>query len=170
VEFVSQGLRNCTNLRSCTWTRDGSLTSDILLALANPFPPPNGTLSSHSTSIHALRELEINGHHARFYDPKLLLQFKWLEKISLIMPTVKVIQVLEEWVEVVRDSLRSLNIICKVRLRPSFELYDAECLTDLYCFNRCALDSYGAPPQKSRVLSYDWVSSSLAYRDTCDSR
>ncbi|KAF5350601.1 hypothetical protein D9756_008654 [Leucocoprinus leucothites] len=116
LESISQGLRNCTNLRSCTWTRDGSLTSDILLALSNPFLSTNGVLSVSSMPepVHALRELEINGHHSKFYDPKLLLRFKWLERITIIMPTIEVVHVLEEWVKIVQESLRSLNVICKM--------------------------------------------------------
>ncbi|KXN87161.1 hypothetical protein AN958_09125 [Leucoagaricus sp. SymC.cos] len=116
AEFIPRGLRNCTNLHSCTWTRDGSLTSDILVALATPSLSSNGLQDTPSPSIptHTLRELEINGHHSKLYDPKLLLQFKWLSKISIIMPTLEVVQVLEEWVKVVQQTLRSLNVICKM--------------------------------------------------------
>jgi len=118
LRLVLRGLRNCTNLRSCTWTRDGSLTSDILLAILNPSQSPTwgSSLSSSLTPGHQLRELEINGHHSNLYDPKLLLNFKWLERICIIMPTVEVVQILEEWVKVVSESLKSLDVICKVFL------------------------------------------------------
>ncbi|KAJ3561883.1 hypothetical protein NP233_g9923 [Leucocoprinus birnbaumii] len=120
LESISQGLRNCTGLHSCTWTRDGSLTSNILLALSEPSSYTNGTTNdirsapATSATIHTLRHLEINGHHSNFYNPKILLRFKWLERISIIMPTIEVVQVLEEWVKLVQESLKSLNIICKM--------------------------------------------------------
>jgi len=123
--LILRGLRNCTNLRSCTWTRDGSLTSDILLALLNP--SQNSTRRSSFPSLltpgHQLRELEINGHHSNLYDPKLLLNFKWLERICIIMPTAEVVQILEEWVKVVQESLKSLDVICKVSL-----IFNLSCL------------------------------------------
>jgi len=120
--LILQGLQNCTNLRSCTWTRDGSLTSDILLALLNPSQSSTrgshllSSLPSSSTPGHQLRELEINGHHSNLYNPKLLLNFRCLERICIIMPTLEVVQILEEWVKVVQESLKSLDVICKVFL------------------------------------------------------
>lgn len=123
--LILRGLRNCTNLRSCTWTRDGSLTSDILLALLNPSQSSTRRSSFPSllTPGHQLRELEINGHHSNLYDPKLLLNFKWLERICIIMPTAEVVQILEEWVKVVQESLKSLDVICKV-----FLIFNLSCL------------------------------------------
>ncbi|KAK7047461.1 hypothetical protein VNI00_006692 [Paramarasmius palmivorus] len=94
---VIQGLKNCTKLSSCTWTRDGSLDSDVLEAL------------NHSS----LKELEINGHNQGFYDPKILLRFHDLQKISVIMPSPAVVQTLSPWLERTGEALRNLTIICK---------------------------------------------------------
>ncbi|KIK68548.1 hypothetical protein GYMLUDRAFT_68403 [Collybiopsis luxurians FD-317 M1] len=98
LKVVTRGLRNCLNLRSCTWTRDGSLNSDILEALQ---------------SSQELRELEINGHDQGNYNPRLLLNFTNLHKISLIMPSPSVVATLHPWVQLTGSSLRSLTIICK---------------------------------------------------------
>ncbi|TFK31402.1 hypothetical protein BDQ12DRAFT_694220 [Crucibulum laeve] len=97
-DIVVMGLRNCTALRSCTWTRDGSLSSDILDALK---------------ASEELQELEINGHSDGNYDPKLLLQFNHLTKISIIMPSVPVIGALEGWLTQTGKTLRSLTLVCK---------------------------------------------------------
>ncbi|KAF9078782.1 hypothetical protein BDP27DRAFT_1206321 [Rhodocollybia butyracea] len=98
LQKVTEGLRNCTNLRSCTWTRDGSLSSEILKALQ---------------SSQTLQELEINGHDQGNYDSQLLLQFTRLRKISLVMPSLTVISVLQPWLQITGKTLRSLTIICK---------------------------------------------------------
>ncbi|KAJ4490197.1 hypothetical protein J3R30DRAFT_3279097 [Lentinula aciculospora] len=98
LEMVVNGLRNCINLRSCTWTRDGSLNSGILEALQCP---------------RNLQTLEINGHAEGNYDPQLLIQFSGLQKISLIMPSSSVISVLRPWLQRTGTSLKSLTIICK---------------------------------------------------------
>uniref|UniRef100_A0A0W0FIC2 F-box domain-containing protein n=1 Tax=Moniliophthora roreri TaxID=221103 RepID=A0A0W0FIC2_MONRR len=92
---VIQGLKNCVNLSSCTWTRDGSLDTGVLEALSNT----------------SLIELEINGHSQGHYDPKVLLKFKTLRKISVIMPGLGVVQTLPQWVAT--GTLRNLTIICK---------------------------------------------------------
>lgn len=121
LKDILQGLRNCTNLRSCTWTRDGSLTSDILWALLHaPSSLETSSTKLPLSPIPNLRELEINGHHAHLFDPKLLLHFRWLTKISIIMPTLEVVQVLEEWVKILQATLTSLNLICKVRCLVRF--------------------------------------------------
>src|SRR6266542_1517301 len=73
---VVNALQLCTNLRSCIWTRDGTLTSDILQALS---------------SCPELRELEINGHSDGIYDHTLLLRFRNLNKLSIIMPCETVV-------------------------------------------------------------------------------
>lgn len=93
------GLKNCTNLHSCTWTRDGSLTSDILTTFA---------------SLPKLRELEINGHDARYYDPKLFCRFTGLQKISVIMPSPLVVRNIRDMVKGSGEKLKSLTMICKV--------------------------------------------------------
>jgi hypothetical protein len=100
LRHVLRGLENCVNLRSCTWTRDGSLDSNILKAL-------------HQCK--QLRELELNGNNIGNYDPELLLGFTELHRISLIMPTIPVISQLRPWISATGATLRSLTLICKVR-------------------------------------------------------
>lgn len=99
LRICLSGIKNCVNLRSCTWTRDGSLTTDILEALL---------LCEH------LEELEINGNHENYYDPWLLRRFSHLRRISLIMPRNAVIEVLPAWTEATGATLRHLTILCKV--------------------------------------------------------
>lgn len=98
LQVCLRGIRNCTNLRSCTWTRDGSLSTDILEALQH---------------LPHLKELEINGHNERQYDADILRQFTRLEKISIIMPHSPVIGVLPSWTHVTSATLRNLSLICK---------------------------------------------------------
>ncbi|KAH0578581.1 hypothetical protein J132_02009 [Termitomyces sp. J132] len=95
---VLQGLRNCTNLRVCTWTRDGSLTSDILEALQI-----SGVLT----------DLEINGRSEGNFNPTLLQNFTRLSRLSLIMPSNPVVQLLDPWISMTGSTLQSLNVICK---------------------------------------------------------
>lgn len=100
-DIVRAGLLNCVGLRSCVWTRDGSLSSDILEAL---------------TVIPSLRSLEFNGHSQGQYDPKLLEHFQSLEKIVMIMPSSPVIQHFRGLVGgKAGEKMNSLTIICKVR-------------------------------------------------------
>ncbi|KIM82848.1 hypothetical protein PILCRDRAFT_820136 [Piloderma croceum F 1598] len=96
--FCREGLKNCINLRRCTWTRDGSVNSWILKALQE---------------CHNLRELEINGNHNGHYDAIILPQFENLQKISLIMPSGPVLDVLPSWINATGSILRSLTLICK---------------------------------------------------------
>ncbi|KAF8639215.1 hypothetical protein AX17_001700 [Amanita inopinata Kibby_2008] len=124
LEDVLRGLRNCVNLRSCTWTRHGSLTSEILRALlcasssadtnddvkGNSFGSPSSTTQ---LTNHGLRELEINGYDEGLYDRALLLGFVCLERISLIMPSAAVISLLPTWTALNRISLRRLTLVCK---------------------------------------------------------
>ncbi|GLB39724.1 hypothetical protein LshimejAT787_0702340 [Lyophyllum shimeji] len=97
-ETVLRGLRNCTNLRACTWTRDGSLTSGILQALQT-----SGTL----------QELEINGRCENNYDPALLQGFTQLSRVVLIMPSAPVVGRLCPWMRLTGGTLQSLTLICK---------------------------------------------------------
>ena len=94
-----EGLRNCSNLQACTWTRDGSLSSTVLRALQ---------------SCPSLRELEINGHHNGNYDPRILVGSSHLNKVSLIMPSSQVIDAVPDWFSNTGGTLRTLTIICKV--------------------------------------------------------
>ncbi|KAG1737583.1 uncharacterized protein EDB91DRAFT_1290700 [Suillus paluster] len=98
LDLCIQGIRNCVNLRSCAWTRDGSLESATLQALQK---------------CPQLKELEINGHDSGYYDPWILPQFSKLSSISLIMPSVRVIEVLPSWISTTGSTLRNLNIVCK---------------------------------------------------------
>jgi len=99
LDIVLKGLRNCVNLRACTWTRDGSLNSDILQALQ---------------ASSSLQELEINGHDDGNYDPDLLKGFTGLTRISLIMPSAAVINRLGPWIKLARNTLQTLTLVCKV--------------------------------------------------------
>lgn len=94
-----KGLENCINLRSCTWTRHGSLNEPIIKSLQH---------------CPTLQEIEINGHHEKYYDPYLLVALHGLHKISLIMPTRDVVHLLPAWCQNNRNTLRSLSLICKV--------------------------------------------------------
>ncbi|KDQ56764.1 hypothetical protein JAAARDRAFT_36253 [Jaapia argillacea MUCL 33604] len=94
----TQGIKNCTNLIRCTWTRDGSLSSRVLESLLE---------------CPALEDLEINGHHNWQYDPQILWRFKNVSKVSLIMPSGPVIDVLPWWIKETRLRLRCLTLICK---------------------------------------------------------
>ncbi|KAH7883024.1 hypothetical protein F5I97DRAFT_1901313 [Phlebopus sp. FC_14] len=97
LDLCARGIRNCVNLRSCAWTRDGSLHSTVLESLRD---------------CPQLQELEINGNSSE-YDPAILTQFDRLNKISLIMPSAQVLGVLPSWISMTGVTLKSLNIICK---------------------------------------------------------
>ena len=98
LEHCLAGIRNCHNLRACTWTRHGSLTSSVLETLADSA---------------RLQELEINGENTGFYDPKILPRFSHLRKLSLIMPSAAVISVLLAWTRNTSQTLNHLSVICK---------------------------------------------------------
>ncbi|TFY69372.1 hypothetical protein EVJ58_g448 [Rhodofomes roseus] len=98
LQLCLSGIKNCVNLRACTWTRDGSLTTEILEALLP---------CAH------LGELEINGNHENHYDPWVLRKFTHLRRISLIMPRHAVIDVLPAWTMATGSTLRHLTILCK---------------------------------------------------------
>jgi hypothetical protein len=112
LDLCIRGIRNCINLRSCAWTRDGSLGSTILQALQQ---------------CPQLKELEINGHDSGYFNPIILAQFSKLSRISLIMPSAQVVEVLPSWISTTGPTLRNLTIICKVR--ECLERYD---LTFIY--------------------------------------
>lgn len=100
LEHTITGLGNCTNLRSCTWTRDGSITDEILNALA---------------SLPNLCDLELNGHDSMYYHHKFLRQFTQLQRISVIMPSLDVVLSVRDMVFDSGDKLKSLTMTCKVR-------------------------------------------------------
>ncbi|KAH9903262.1 hypothetical protein C8Q73DRAFT_742398 [Cubamyces lactineus] len=102
LDLCLHGIRNCTNLRACTWTRHGSLTTRVLETLV---------------TCSKLRELEINGQHNNYYDPRILPQFTHLRKLSLIMPSGPVIDTLPSWTRNTRETLQYLSLICKSSTR-----------------------------------------------------
>jgi len=98
--YIVLALSNCTNLVACKWTRDGTLTDDILRVLQSSPNPP-------------LRELSINGRSGRSYDATTLLDFKHLTKLSLIMPDSDIARYLVDWCRSLGDTLMELTITCK---------------------------------------------------------
>ncbi|KAH9924988.1 uncharacterized protein BXZ73DRAFT_91166 [Epithele typhae] len=101
------GIRNCVNLRACTWTRHGSLTSSVLSTLVE---------------CSRLQELEINGEHAGFYDPAILPRFTHLRKLSLIMPSAAVASMLLPWCKNTSGTLQYLSVICQSSPRINDEV------------------------------------------------
>ncbi|KZT34733.1 hypothetical protein SISSUDRAFT_1072038 [Sistotremastrum suecicum HHB10207 ss-3] len=118
MDLCITGLENCINLRSCTWTRDGSLTTPLLKAL----------LSSST-----LQEFSLNGHYEGHYDPTLLLQFSRLQKLTIIMPSSDIISLLPAWLGACTETLKSLSLICKASPRLTDEILSsaAESLSSL---------------------------------------
>ncbi|KAI0324544.1 hypothetical protein GY45DRAFT_1349369 [Cubamyces sp. BRFM 1775] len=102
LDLCLNGIRNCTDLRACTWTRHGSLTTRVLETLVN---------------CSKLCELEINGQHNNYYNPRILPQFTHLRKLSLIMPSGPVIATLPSWMHNTRETLQYLSLICKSSTR-----------------------------------------------------
>lgn len=98
-DSVIRGLQNCVNLQSCSWTRDGSLTSEILRALHG---------------LPCLEKLEINGHHQGNYDQRELVKFTHLNAVTIIMPSHSVIATLASWFMATGNTLTRLTLICKV--------------------------------------------------------
>lgn len=103
---VIPALRNCINLSSCRWTRDGTLSDDILGILQSPDRVP-------------LRVLEINANSRSFYDASKLLSFTSLTKLSLILPDAETIIGLPVWCEQIGGTLKELTIIQKASTRLS---------------------------------------------------
>ncbi|KAL4253257.1 hypothetical protein ABKN59_004757 [Abortiporus biennis] len=98
LQVCLRGIRNCMNLRICTWTRDGSLSEDILEALQQ---------------LPLLSELEMNGHNQGQYRAIELIKFNHLQKISLIMPSSPVVTIMPRWMQITGSTLRHLSLICK---------------------------------------------------------
>ncbi len=98
LSLCLQGVRHCANLRACTWTRHGSLTSRVLETLVD---------------CSKLSELELNGQHNNFYDPSILPRFNHLRKLSLIMPSGLVVDILPSWMQNTKEALQYLSLICK---------------------------------------------------------
>lgn len=104
LEICLRGIRNCVNLMSCTWTRDGSLSTEILESLQH---------------LPRLVELEINGHSPNQYQAVILTNFKALRKVSLIMPSSQVLEILPEWICATAHTLEHLTLICKASVSSS---------------------------------------------------
>ncbi|KAI0030157.1 hypothetical protein K488DRAFT_79788 [Vararia minispora EC-137] len=98
LEICARALRNAEQLRSLIWTRDSSLSSEILNALAQ---------NAHLT------QLSINGNPGRRYDPAQLLGLTRLRELTLIMPSRSVVDILTSWAAILSGNLRSLTLICK---------------------------------------------------------
>jgi hypothetical protein len=98
---ILQGLSHCVNLVSCWWTRDGTLTDDIIRVL-------------QTSPVPSLRELAINGRSGLFYNGGNLVYFRNLVKLVLIMPDGKMVQHLPYWCELLGTTLKELTITCKV--------------------------------------------------------
>ncbi|KAF8607315.1 hypothetical protein BDV93DRAFT_468045 [Ceratobasidium sp. AG-I] len=95
-----KAIEKCTNLRSCTWTRDGSLTTQIIRRLGN---------------LKNLKELEINGRPGSWGEwvSQDLFLFSGLQSLTLIMPARAVANIVPSWVAQNAETLESLVIICK---------------------------------------------------------
>jgi hypothetical protein len=98
MNTVTKGLENCVHLKAFTWTRDGSLTSEILTALAR---------------CPELTDITLNGDYSPYYEPTDLVQLHRPRKISLIMPSKFVVGILPHWLRAIGQSLTSLSLICK---------------------------------------------------------
>lgn len=98
---VLRGIQNLCNLRTCIWTRDGTLTDDIIDALRNFCP--------------RLRELETNGRHTTNYSPEWLAGFGMLESLTLVMPSREFVGCLVRWCEAYGSGLKEMTLVCKVR-------------------------------------------------------
>ncbi|PCH36837.1 hypothetical protein WOLCODRAFT_109224 [Wolfiporia cocos MD-104 SS10] len=98
LDVCLRGLGNCIHLRTCTWTRHGSLTDKVLHALCLCVD---------------LQELEINGSHHGYYNPSMLPRLAKLRRLSLIMPSSEVIETLPRWVKITGGTLRHLTLLCK---------------------------------------------------------
>ena len=98
-DLCLQALRNCINLESCTWTRDGALSTEMLQILSQ---------------AQRLTELELNGRNEWRYDQTVLCHFKHLTKITLIMPSGPVAGILPQWTAATARTLKNLTLICRV--------------------------------------------------------
>jgi hypothetical protein len=95
-DTVPRAIRNCVNLRSCAWTRFGTLNGAIIKALQSC----------------PITEFEFNADPGRNYVPTQLLVFDKLESLKLVLPGRPMDDILVDWVKVIGNTLRSLSIIC----------------------------------------------------------
>ncbi|KAG8857061.1 hypothetical protein FRB96_005991 [Tulasnella sp. 330] len=96
MDNVARSIAHCVNLQKCIWTRDGTLTSEILSTL-------------HKT-CRQLKDLEVNGHSSTYYDPTLLLRFSDLTGLSVIMPDRALVNVLPEWIMATGPTLKNISL------------------------------------------------------------
>ncbi|EJU01263.1 hypothetical protein DACRYDRAFT_116468 [Dacryopinax primogenitus] len=113
-EHCERGLANCVNLESCIWPRYGTLTTQMLVALA---------------SLPRLQRLDINAYSGS-YEPADLIRVRQIRALELAMPSKAVVAVLRRWLSAIcvdgtdeergtEIGLRELKIICH-----SFHLCD----------------------------------------------
>ena len=100
---TAKGLENCVHLKTCIWTRDGALTSEILSSLGK---------------CPELTDVTFNGGNSSYYKPMDFVQLLRLRKISLIMPSASVLSILPRWLRAIGRSLTSLSLVCKASLCP----------------------------------------------------
>lgn len=65
-----------------------------------------------SSKAFSLRELMINGNSSGSYNPQVLLRFTSLTKISLIMPSLAVIDILPAWLQKTGETLTTFHVVC----------------------------------------------------------
>jgi len=118
MELYAKGLENCVHLKGCTWTRDGALTSDILKSLGR---------------CPELTDVTINGQYSLQYEPMDLIQLLHLSKISLIMPSTSVLEILPRWFQATGRSLTDLALICKEDIYVTDGLLESisQCLSQI---------------------------------------
>jgi len=116
---VRKAMEQMDNLESLVWTvrslilflgganeqRDRALTPELV-----------EVISTHPK----LRSLEISGHSNRYYDPKLIGRSPNLEELRVMMPDPNfkdsLLGVLRDLSERSQGGLKSLGLICRVRL------------------------------------------------------
>jgi len=105
-QLCVNALNNCVNLHAVTWTRDGSLSDEIISILATK----------------GIRYLEFNAHAGSYYHPESLTRFGYLTTLILLMPDRKTINILPQWIRATGESVRSITFLCKVHI-PSITYY-----------------------------------------------
>jgi len=110
MDWYAKGLENCVQLKACTWTRYGSLTSNILTSLGK---------------CPELTDITINGELSWDYEPMDLVQLLHISNISLIMPSVSVLRILPRWLPATGRSLTSLMLICKEDIHVTDSLLES---------------------------------------------
>lgn len=143
------------NVSSLAFTRDHSLSPQLLSAIASSMP--------------GLRELEVNAHSAGSFDPRCLVGITGrLERLVLVMPDRGTVGVLEEWVRRVHEEgvragrpypgLRELTILSKVRARQALFLRPVRGADDA---------STGSPPSSRRSSTTAFCTRSRRRCRTC---